>query len=49
MTPEGIRGFGSTGKYIESWECAARGIKIELKDQAEELKMADGTVVRIEG
>ena len=40
---------GSTGNYIDAQECIARGIKVEAEGQAEELKMADGTVVRIEG
>ena len=40
---------GSTGNYIDAWECATRGIKIEAEDKPEELKMADGTVVQTEG
>ena len=40
---------GSTGNYIDVRECAARGIKIEAEDKPEELKMADGTVVKREG
>ena len=40
---------GSTGNYIDAWECTARRIKIEAEDQSEELKMADGTVVKTEG
>ena len=40
---------GSTGTYIDAWECTTRRIKIEVKDQAEELKMADGIVVKTEG
>ena len=40
---------GSTGNYIDAREYVARGIKIELEAQAEELKMADGTVVMTEG
>ena len=40
---------GSTGNYIDARECAARGMKIEAEDQPEELKMADGTVVKMEG
>ena len=39
---------GSTGNYIDTRECATRRIKIEAKGQAEELKMADGTVIKIE-
>ena len=39
----------STGNYIDVGECVACGIKIEAEDQGEELKMADGTVVKIEG
>ena len=39
---------GSTSNYIDSQECRARGIKIEAEDQAEELKMADGTKVKVE-
>ena len=41
--------FGSIGNYIDARECAAQRIKIEAEDQAEELKMVDGTVVKIEG
>ena len=40
---------GSTGNYIDARECAARRIKIEVEDQAEKLKMADGTMVKTEG
>ena len=40
---------GSTGNYIDARECTARRIKIEAEDQSEELKMADGTVVKTEG
>ena len=40
---------GSTGNYIGSRECTTRGMKIEAEDEEEELKMADGTVVSIEG
>ena len=40
---------GSTGNSINARECIARRIKIEAEDQVEELKMADGTVVKIEG
>ena len=29
---------GSIGNYIDAQECAARGMKIEAEDQAEELK-----------
>ena len=39
----------STGNYIDSRECIARRIKIEAEDQSEEIKMADGTVVKTEG
>ena len=41
--------FGLTGNYIDAQECAAQRIKIEVEDQVEELKMADGTVVRTKG
>ena len=30
---------GSIGNYIDAQECVGRGIKIEVEDQAEELKM----------
>ena len=40
---------GSIGNYIDARECTARRIKIEAEDQSEELKMADGTVVKTEG
>ena len=39
----------STGNYIDARECTARGMKIEVEDKSEELKMADGTVVQTEG
>ena len=39
----------STGNNIDAQECGTRRIKIEVEDQAEELKMADGTVVKTEG
>ena len=42
-------GSGSTGNYIDARECIARGIKIEAEDQVEELRMADGIVVKTEG
>ena len=38
----------STRNYINARECIARGIKVEVEDRVEELKMADGTVVKIE-
>ena len=38
-----------TGNYIDAQECAARGMKIEAEDKPEELKMADGTMVKTEG
>ena len=38
-----------TGNYIDAREFTPRGIKVEAEDQSEELKMADGTMVRIEG
>ena len=41
--------YGSIGNYIGARECTARGIKVEAEDQVEELMMADGTVVKIEG
>ena len=40
---------GSTGNYIDARGCTARRIKIETEDGSEELKMADGTVVKTEG
>ena len=40
---------GLTGNYIDARECTTRRIKIEPEVQAEELKMADGTVVKTEG
>ena len=40
---------GSTGNYIDARECTARKLKIDKEDIAEELKMADGTVVKTEG
>ena len=40
---------GLTGNYIDARECATCGIKIEAEDQVEELRMADGIVVKIEG
>ena len=41
--------FVSIGNYIDARERATRGIKIEEEDQAEELRMADDTVVKTEG
>ena len=41
--------LGSTGNYIDAQECVARGIKIEVEDQSEEVKVADCTMVRTEG
>ena len=40
---------GSTGNYIDARECATRRIKIEAEDHSEELKMADGIVVKTAG
>ena len=40
---------GLTRNYIDARECTAHGIKIEVENQVEELKMADGIVVKIEG
>ena len=40
---------GLTGNYINAQECTTWRIKIEAEDQAEELKMADGTVVKNDG
>ena len=40
---------GSTGNYIDARECTARKLKIEIEEEAEELKMADGSVVKTEG
>ena len=40
---------GSIGNYIDARECTTWRIKIEAEDQAEELKIADGTVVKTEG
>ena len=39
---------GSTGNYIDARECRDCGIKIEAEDQVEELRMADGTMVKTE-
>ena len=39
---------GSIGNYIDARECTAHGIKVEAEDQSEELKMANGIVVRID-
>ena len=41
--------LGSAGNYMDARELAAQGLKIEAEDQAEELKMVDGTWVRIKG
>ena len=40
---------GSTGNYIDARECAVRKMKIEAEDKPEELKMADGNVIKTEG
>ena len=39
--------LGLTGNYINARECTTHGIKVEVEDQAKELKMADGAMVRI--
>ena len=39
----------STSNYIDARECTAQRIKIEAEDRSEELKMADGTVLKTEG
>ena len=49
MTPTRIGGFRVDRNYIDARECAARRLKIEAEGQPEELKMADGTVVKTEG
>ena len=40
---------GLIGNYIDARECTARGIKFEMEDQAEELKIANDTMVKTEG
>ena len=40
---------GSIGNCVDAHECIARGLKVEVEDHVEELKMADGTVVKTEG
>lgn len=40
---------GSTGSYIDDQECAAKGLKVEVEDSSEELKVANGSMVKIEG
>ena len=40
---------GWTGNYIDARECAVRKMKIEAEEKPEELKMADGTMVKTEG
>ena len=35
--------------YINARECTTRGIKVGVGDQAEELKIADGTMVKTKG
>ena len=40
---------GSTDNYIDARECAAGRMKVEAEEKPEELKMADGTVVKTEG
>ena len=40
---------GSTSNYIHAPECPNHGIKVEVEDQSEKLKMAYGIMVRIEG
>ena len=40
---------GSTSNYIDAREGTAWRIKIEAEDLSEELKMADGTVVKTKG
>ena len=40
---------GSTSNYIDARARIARRIQIEDEDQAEDLRMADGTAERTEG
>ena len=42
-------GLESTDHYIDAGECIARGTKVEVEHQAEELKRSDGIVTRTEG
>lgn len=41
--------YGSTSNYVSAQECTSRNIRIEKEKVNEELKMADGSVIRIEG
>ena len=41
--------LGSIGNYIDAQQCIAHGIKVEANVQSEELKMADGFVIRTKG
>ena len=49
MTHRVLVDSGSTGNYIDARECTTWRIKIEAEDESEELKMADGTMVKTEG
>ena len=49
LTHSCFSGMRSIDNYIDVQECATHGMKIEVEDQAKELKMADGAMVKIEG
>ena len=40
---------GSTGNYIDARECTARKLQIQKEEAAEELRLADGSMVKTEG
>ena len=40
---------GSTGNFVDARMCTAMGIKVERDQHPEELQMADGTTIKIEG
>ena len=48
-TPRVLADSRMSSNDIDAQECVACGIKVEAEDQSEELKMADGTMVRTKG
>ena len=39
----------STGNYIGAWECVVRKLQIQNEEAAEELRLADGSMVKTGG
>ena len=47
--PRVLVNLGSIGNYTDAWECTGRGLKMEVEDQAEELKIENESVVKMGG